>query len=466
MKRKLSILNGSLAACMFFSFASNACLTNEVESNDTESNANSPLCSNTTIAGSLSRNDTDWFRFELTQTGPIEVNLDHHTRDDFDWALYQETGSALAKGATSNVPETGSYNAQSTGTYYVKVTGYSGTGWYDLTVNFGEGSNTGGGSGNGDCGYSSRPAKPGSLQAYLQGGSADSCSTLTADQGAVLLMGGGSDVDQAFSNRVANHVGSGADVVVLRTSGTDAYNDYLLNLMNADSVETLIIDTRNKANDDYVDWAIRSAEFVWIAGGDQSDYLNQWQGTKVQTAVQHVFDKGGVVGGTSAGMALMANSVYDPDGVAGAVSDEVVTDFCHETLNFSSRFIDVPVLDNSLTDTHFQERDRMGRAIVSLGHHSNQYFSIAASEATSLFIEASGTGVVDGSNEVYIFIETANTQRVTLQCGSAVNYQNINRVKLLPGDNYNVVSHAHNGMQLDVSINGNNTNFYSPINPY
>ena len=69
-------------------------------------------------------------------------------------------------------------------------------------------------------------------------------------------------------------------------------------------------------------------------------------------------------------------------------------------------------------------------------------------------------------NEVYIFKETANTQRVTLQCGSPVNYQNINRVKLLPGDNYNVVSHAHNGMQLDVSINGNNNNFYSPINPY
>ena len=69
-------------------------------------------------------------------------------------------------------------------------------------------------------------------------------------------------------------------------------------------------------------------------------------------------------------------------------------------------------------------------------------------------------------NEVYIFKETANTQRVTLQCGSAVNYQNINRVKLLPGDNYNVVRHDRNGMQLDVSINGNNNNFYSPINPY
>ncbi|WP_404340727.1 Type 1 glutamine amidotransferase-like domain-containing protein [Pseudoalteromonas mariniglutinosa] len=464
MKKKYSILNGSLAACMFFSVASHACLTSEAEPNDTESNANSALCSGTTVAGSLTRNDADWFSFQVTETGPIDIELDHNRRDDFDWALYQATGPAVAEGATGNVPETGSYNAQATGTYFIKVTRYAGTGWYDLTVNFSE--DTSSGPGNDDCGYANRPAKPGALAAYLTGASADSCNTLTAGEGAVLLMGGGSDVDQAFSNRVANHVGSGADVVVIRTSGTDGYNDYLLDLMAADSVETLIIDNRKKANDDYVDWAIRSAEFVWVAGGDQSDYLNQWQGTKVQSAVQHVFDKGGVIGGTSAGMALMADSIYDPDGVAGAVSSEVVTDFCDETLNFSNRFVNVPFLDNSLTDTHFQERDRMGRAIVSLGHHSNQHFSIAASEATSLFINADGNGIVDGSAEVYIFKETSRTVRQTLQCGSAVDYQNVSRVKLLPGDSYNVITHSHNSAQLDVSIDGNSSNFYSPTNPY
>lgn len=463
MKNKLSILTGSLAACVFFSGASHACLTNENESNNTESSANSGLCSNTTVAGSLSRNDTDWFAFQVTQTGNIDISLSHNNNDDFDWRLYKSSGGSVAQGTTGSQPESGSYNAQSTGTYYIKVTRYSGTGWYDLDVNF-----AGGGSSNpgDDCGYGNRPSKPSSLTSYISGSNGDSCNSLTANDGAVLLMGGGSDVDQAFSNRVANHTGSGADVVVLRTSGTGGYNDYLLGLMSADSVETLIVDTKTKANSDYVDWAIRSAEFVWVAGGDQSDYLNQWQGTKVQAAVQHVFDRGGVIGGTSAGMALMADSIYDPDGIAGAVSDEVVTDFCHETLNFSSRFVDVPFLDNSLTDTHFQERDRMGRAIVSLGQHSNQYFSIAASEATSIFIEADGSGIVDGSAEVYIFKETSRTNRQTLQCGNAVNYQNVSRVKLLPGDNYNVNTHSHNGSQLDVSINGNNSNFYSPSNPY
>lgn len=114
----------------------------------------------------------------------------------------------------------------------------------------------------------------------MTGSESDSCTNLTQSDGAVLLMGGGSDVDSAFSNRVVGHVGSNADVVVLRTSGSDGYNSYLQGLMAADSVITLIVDTRNKANEDYVDWVIRSAEFVFVAGGDQSDYLNQWSGTK------------------------------------------------------------------------------------------------------------------------------------------------------------------------------------------
>ena len=54
--------------------------------------------------------------------------------------------------------------------------------------------------------------------------------------------------------------------------------------------------------------------------------LNQWAGTKTQAAIQHVFDKGGVIGGTSAGMAVLAGTVYDPDG-AGAVSVKLLPTF-------------------------------------------------------------------------------------------------------------------------------------------
>ncbi|PAJ74077.1 cyanophycinase, partial [Pseudoalteromonas sp. NBT06-2] len=371
----------SLAVQLSFSGFSQACLTSELESNDKESNANTDICSGVLIEGDMSRGDIDWFKFNVTEAGNINITLAHNRRDDFDWDLYQGAGSAIASGTTSNTPEFGSYNTNIPGEYYVKVTRYSGRGWYDLTLDYPE--STGGGGGS-SCEYGTRPSKPGSLKTYITANSEDACETLEA--GAVLLMGGGTDVDQAFSNRVRSHVGDNKDVVILRTDDSDGYNDYLLPLMNADSVETLIVNNSSKANSDYVEWAIKSAEFVFVAGGDQSEYINVWEGTKVQSALQHVYDKGGVVGGTSAGMALMASSIYDPDGVLGAISEEVVTDLCHETLNFSASFINIPVLTNMLTDTHFTNRDRMGRAMVSLANHSSQHAVIAADEGTSIFI--------------------------------------------------------------------------------
>lgn len=444
--------------------ASAACLTSEAENNNQESSANSGMCSDVRVDGSMSnRSDVDWFSFNTSATGSINITLDHNSRDDFDWALYGTSGGALLRKETSSIPETGVYSNAPAGQYFVKVTAYKGSGWYELTSQFTQGSD-GGGSGS-DCGYGAAPSAPANLSHPRVGAASDACVTLNSGKGAVLLMGGGSDVDAAFSNRVKNHVGSGADVVVLRTSGTDAYNSYLSGLMSADSVETLIIDNRTKANSEYVDWAIRSAEFVWITGGDQSDYLNQWAGTKTQAAIQHVFDKGGVIGGTSAGMAVLAGTVYDPDGVAGAVSSEVVTDFCHNTLNYSSTFINIPLLNNVITDTHFYERDRMGRLSVFLANNA-QHSGVAASEGTSIFIDENGLGTVDGSYEVYVLKETANTQRTQLSCGKPVIYSGLQRIKLVSGQTYNFTNGAHNGQTLTIGVDGRNATFYSPSSVY
>jgi cyanophycinase-like exopeptidase len=150
----------------------------------------------------------------------------------------------------------------------------------------------------------------------------------------------------------------------------------------------------------------------------------------------------------------------------GAVSSEVINDFCHPSLNFHDSFLDIPLLQNQLTDTHFYERDRMGRAIVSLGHHQPSFNIIAASEATSIFIDESGIGVVDGDNEIYIIKESNNTQRLQLICGQKVIYSNLKRIKLINGQHYDFIQHSHNGKELEVSIDGTEDPFYIPANPY
>jgi cyanophycinase len=440
-----------------------ACLQQESENNNNESGANGPLCSGVPVQASISSStDRDWYSFDTTASGDISVSLSHGNNADFDWFLYRSSGSYIASGQSSANPENGSYVASPAGKHFVKVTRYSGSGAYQLAVTF-NGSNGEPNPPPGSCSYGLRPSKPGGLSATLLGGNSDVCVSLT--EPALLLMGGGTDVDAAFSNRIKPHI-KGGNIVVLRTSGTAAYNDYLQGLTNAASVETLIVNTRTKANSDYVDWAIRSAEFVFIAGGDQADYLNQWQGTKVQSALMHVYNKGGALGGTSAGNHVLGEFIYDPDGVLGAISSEAVTDYCHETLNISSNFLTIPLLNGIITDTHFQQRDRMGRSAVFQAKSGSQGRVIAVSEATSLFVSADGNAVVDGSNEAYILRADNQTQYSQISCGQPVIINNLLRYKLLPGQSYNLLNNSSAISPVRLSIDGRGGSFYTPSNPY
>ena len=454
----------AVAACWATPVAA-ACLQQESESNNTEATANASVCSGQAVTGSISSStDVDWYSFDTSSTGDISISLSHASGADLDFYLYRSTGSYILSGQSRNNPETGIYRAAVAGKHYIKVVRYSGTGSYSLTTSF-NGASGGGTTPPASCAYGARPSVPGGLKTYLLGANTDVCPTLTAGQGALLLMGGGTDVDAAFSNRVAPRIQKG-NIVVLRTTGTDAYNSYLQGLTGAASVETIIVDTVTKANSAYVEWAIKSAEAVFLSGGDQSAYLNTWQGTKVQTAIQHVYDKGGVVGGTSAGDHVLSQQIYDPDGVSGAVSSEVVTNYCHSTVNISSNFLNFPLLANTLNDTHFKQRDRMGRSAVFQAKLGRTGRIIAVSEATSLFVTADGQGVVDGANEVYVLRADATTQYTQTVCGQPVVIKDLLRFKLLPGESYNLSSNTTLVTPIRISIDGRNTSFYTPTSPY
>src|SRR5829696_5221604 len=107
--------------------------------------------------------------------------------------------------------------------------------------------------------------------------------------GGIVLMGGGTDVDAAFKWMIERS--GGGDVVVIRASGTNAYNPYINSLGVVNSVETLKIDSRELANNDTVAGIIRNAEMLFIAGGDQSNYMRYWKGTKTEQAINYLLSE-------------------------------------------------------------------------------------------------------------------------------------------------------------------------------
>ena len=115
------------------------------------------------------------------------------------------------------------------------------------------------------------PKKTG-YQSFIVGNAADAPQSPNLSSGLV-LMGGGTDVDAAFQ-WMCQRAGGG-DFLVIRTTGTDAYNPYIQELCpQMDSVETIIITSITGANTSYVSSQIQNAEALWIAGGDQSTYVN------------------------------------------------------------------------------------------------------------------------------------------------------------------------------------------------
>ena len=195
--------------------------------------------------------------------------------------------------------------------------------------------------------------------------------------------------------------GGGGDFVVLRASGGADYNDYIYALCHCDSVETLVFSRREAASDPAVVATIRNAEALFIAGGDQSNYVKYWKDTPVEDAIHHVASKPAPIGGTSAGMAILGEYVYSAMGMESLTSAVAMADPFAPDVTLERSFLALPGLAGVLTDQHLQERDRIGRTIALLARIMADGWSaapraIAADRETAIHIDPA-----DGSVEVH-----------------------------------------------------------------
>ena len=273
--------------------------------------------------------------------------------------------------------------------------------------------------------FSSLPVWAGKLPyTYVREGNSNVTAYTTS---GVVLMGGGTDVDAAFK-WMCGLSGNG-DFLVIRATGTDAYNPYIRSLCpSANSVATLIIPSLTAANHSEVDKIIRSAEAIWIAGGDQSNYINFWKGTKVQLALQARINDAVPIGGTSAGMNVLTEFIYSAQASKGVTSSQALADPFNRYMSFDRSFVDLPILKGTIGDPHFFSRDRMGRDLAFLCRIYDYAWSdtprgIAVDEETALQIDDKGYGTVVGLGNAY-FLEAPGAPEAC-RSKTPLTYKNI-----------------------------------------
>jgi len=268
---------------------------------------------------------------------------------------------------------------------------------------------------------------------------------VTSTSGLLVLHGGGTDADENFV-RMGSAAGGG-DFMVIRFGGTDAYNQYILDLCGCDSVETIVFKNRNAATNAFVIERIRNAEALFIAGGDQSDYVKTWKDTPIEDAINSVAAKPAPVGGTSAGMAILGEFSNSAMSNSTLTSSEALANPFHRDLTLDRDFLALEGLEGIITDQHLIERDRMGRTLAFLARLVQDGWTadaraIAADRETALHVDpADGDAevvAVPGHPTPYVYFLRAPGPAEVCQPGTPLTFRNVSVYRIGPGGTFDL----------------------------
>lgn len=281
---------------------------------------------------------------------------------------------------------------------------------------------------------------------YLSGNALD-VQPLGASTPMWVLMGGGNDVDAAFQAMIAHARNGGAakvDAVIVRTSGADGYNPYLLAMDGVDSVETFVIKSRTGANDSWLNDRVANADIVFIAGGDQSSYISLWKGTKLDTTLQTLRSRKVPLGGTSAGLAVLGDVDYT--GANGsATSAQVLANPYDRRVTLDVGFISgLYGLGGAITDSHLVTRDRMGRLVGFLARMIKdglqplgQARGIGLDEETAVVVNNGQATMMGVGNAYFLMPQVAPAQVVSKK---PLEFANLRVAKRGPGSSFDLLA--------------------------
>lgn len=242
----------------------------------------------------------------------------------------------------------------------------------------------------------------------------------------LMLAGGGaeSSMPESALRWMSGHLGAtetkrAGNVVILRASdGRETTDQFYTGGRFAYVEEILLAPCASRADVDSIAAHVERADAVFFSGGDQSHYA-AWKGSKLLAAVRRLYARGGLVGGGSAGLAIQGALGYDSvaadrlhpgDDDYAVTTSNAVPDPLEPEISFTALF-DWPPLRDTITDTHFHERNRFGRTVAFLarilhdGLGKAPYYSLAVDRGSVVLVEPDGTALLrttPGSTGAYL----------------------------------------------------------------
>lgn len=264
----------------------------------------------------------------------------------------------------------------------------------------------------------------------------------------LMLMGGGDWVDDAFRWFVKRS-GNG-HIVILRASGSDDLQARMFeHIGGVSSVETFVFHNRAAADDPYVIKAIEHADGVFIAGGDQANYIRFWKGTALNRALDKHVAAGKPLGGTSAGLAILGAFSYGALDDGSITSKIALAQPLGAAVTLDQGFLHLRFLDRVITDSHFGKRDRLGRLIAFMAKaRATQLVEnpvgLGIDENTALCIDNDGSGTLFTGSGGHAWLVQASEPPTTANDHAALTWPGITITGIGPESRLNLRDFAVN----------------------
>jgi cyanophycinase len=191
----------------------------------------------------------------------------------------------------------------------------------------------------------------------------------------------------------------------------------------------------DQANDPATVRQLDSATGIWFGGGDQLHLTDALGGTASLRAIQARYRAGAVVGGTSAGAAIMSDSMITgnqtpPGDTTGYYGDEFPAIASHRIQVIPG----LGFLPGAVVDQHFIKRERHNRLLSAILERPS-LVGVGIDESTAIEVAPDGHWTVLGLSEVIVY--DARKAHISRLADGMFGVTDLRMHLLPPGSTYN-----------------------------
>jgi len=212
-------------------------------------------------------------------------------------------------------------------------------------------------------------------------------------QGSLLIVGGGGLTAGMVDRFIEQAGGKEAVIAILPISSTDPRAGQSMkryfNLRGARHAVVLPQRTRQEVESPEFLSVIKSAGGVWFGGGRQWHFMDAYEGTQAEAALQGVLQRGGIMGGSSAGASIQSEYMVRGNPLGNT---DMMADGYERGLNF---------LPGAAVDQHFTQRGRL-QDLEKVILRFPQLFGIGIDETTAILVTRTHAEVI-GQNVVSFY---------------------------------------------------------------